>query len=201
MVWAVVAAAAVSVGAGLYESSVSSGIANTQLGIEQDQQGKQDTAWQQLQTLINSPNSFFQNNTVYSAAFNQGTQAIATQSAASGLNNTSRAVPQGGEAQALQAYGQSFGAQQLLNQEQLLAGMSGTGYNPVSAGSAAQNSANSATGGLNSLAGLLSFFGSSGLTNGGSSTAVTQSTAMGSDDWLAQQELNTGGLSGFSLGE
>jgi hypothetical protein len=183
-------------GSAIYSTTTQAGIANSQLSLEQDQESKQDTAFNQLQALINNPASFF-SSPVYTSAFNQGTQAVSRAGAAAGQNNTSRTLS-GGQATALQAYGQSFGEQQLFNQEQLLAGMSGTGFNPTSAAGTASAAASSATGSLNSLAGLLSFFGNSGgggLLSGGGQLA---STAMGEDDWLAAQ--NTGeGLAGFAL--
>jgi hypothetical protein len=152
----------VGAGASIYATSTQAGIADRQLNLAQDQQGKQDTAFNQLQELMNNPASFF-SSPVYQAAFGQGTQAIARQSAAGGLNNTSSNVPQGGEATELQAYGQSFGQQQLFNQEQLLASMSGTGANPAGALQGASGASSAAAGGLNALAGLLSFFGTSGM--------------------------------------
>jgi hypothetical protein len=157
-------------GAAIYGSSVQSGIANSQLGLAQDQQFKEDSAFNQLQQLINNPASFF-SSPVYQASFNQGTQAVVRGGASQGLNNTSTNAPQGGEATALQAYGQSFGEQQLLSQEQLLAGMSGTGFNPTAAAGTASGAASAATSNLGSLAGLLSFFGSSGMAAGAGGAA------------------------------
>lgn len=168
--------ALIGAGVGLYEGSKQGQVANTQLGLEQDQTAKQDSAFMQLQTLLSNPNSFFQNNGVYSAAFDQGTAAVARGSAASGGNNTNAKAPQGQEAVALQTFGQSFGSQQLLGQEELLAGMSGTGFNPAAAGSSASSAYGAQGSSLNSLAGLLSFFGSSGgggLLGGGNSTPFT----------------------------
>ena len=187
----------VGAGAAIYGSTVQSGIANSQLSLAQDQQSKQDTAFNQLQTLINNPGSFFQ-SPVYTAAFNQGTQAVSRAGAAAGQNNTS-GILSGGQATALQAYGQSFGEQQLFNQEQLLAGMSGTGFNPTSAASTASGAAQAGTGNLNSLAGLLSFFGTSGIGGGGGMDAsgFTGAVNAGEDQYLAG--ANAGGLAGFAL--
>jgi hypothetical protein len=171
--------AAIAVGVGLaataaasaYSTSTQAGIANSQLSLEQDQQYKQDLSFNQLQQLMSNPGSFF-SNPVYTAAANQGSQAVARQNAAQFGPNS------GNEAQALQAYGQTFGQQQLLSQEQLLAGMSGTGFNPTAAGSTASSAASAAAGGLQSLGGLLAFFGSSGAA---SSAAAGGSAAAGSD--------------------
>jgi hypothetical protein len=151
---------AVSAGAAIYNTVEQSGIANKQLGIAQDQQYKQDQSFQQLQQLISNPNSFF-SSPVYQASEQQGASAVARGNAAAFGPNS------GNEAMGLQAYGQSFGQQQLYNQETLLAGMSGTGFNPSAATSAASSAVSSAAGSLNSLAGLMSFFGTSGIGGGG----------------------------------
>jgi hypothetical protein len=146
---------AVSAGASIYGTTTQAGIANSQLSLAQDQQGKQDQAFQQLQQLISNPASFF-SSPVYTAAAGQGASAVArTNAAAFGPNS-------GNEATALQTFGQSFGQQQLLSQEQLLAGMSGTGFNPTAAAGTASGAAQQGAGNIASLGGLLSFFGNSG---------------------------------------
>ena len=113
----------VAAGASVYATTTQAGIANQQLGLEATQAQKQNQSFMQLQQLINDPSSFF-DSPVYKSAAAQGSSAVARQNAAAFGPNS------GNEATALQAYGQSFGAQQLLGQEQLLAGMSGTGFNP-----------------------------------------------------------------------
>lgn len=142
-------------GAAIYGANKQGQVASTQLGLEQQTQSEQMQMFAQLQQLINDPNSFF-SSPVYQAAFGQGTQAIARAGAAGGLNNTSTNVPQGQEATELQAYGQSFGQQQLLAQEQLL--LSGAGVtsasSPAQAGAAASGAYSAQTGNLGSLAGL-----------------------------------------------
>jgi hypothetical protein len=168
MVWADIAIGvgmALSAGAAAYGTSTQAGIANRGLSIADDQRAKQDQSFQQLQDLINNPASFF-SSPVYQAAANQGSQAVARQNAAAFGPSS------GNEATALQTFGQSFGQQQLLSQEQLLAGMSGVGFNPAGALGTASGAASSAAGGLSSLGGLLSFFGNSGGggTTGGSVT-------------------------------
>lgn len=146
---------AASAAATAYGISSQSGIANRQLSIADDQRSKQDQSFQQLQQLISDPSSFFK-SPVYQAAFDQGTHAVSRQQAAGGY------LGSGNEAAALQSYGQSFGQQQLFNQEQLLAGMSGTGFNPAGAVGGAGQSAQNVQGSINNLAGLMSFFGNSG---------------------------------------
>jgi hypothetical protein len=160
----------VGAGASIYATDTQAGIANQQLGLEDTQAGKQNLAFQQLEQLISNPGGFFSSPTFQQSEY-QGAQAVArTNAAQSGPNS-------GNEATALQAFGQGFAQQQLLSQENLLAGMSGTGFNPSSAGATASGAASAATGGLNSLAGLLAFFGSSGIGGGSTSTWGTGAAA------------------------
>lgn len=151
---------ALTAGASIYATTTQAGIAGSQLSLAQDQQFKQDQSFNQLQQLLQNPASFF-DSPVYKAAADQGSSAVARQNAAAFGPNS------GNEATALQTFGQSFGQQQLFQQEQLLAGMSGTGFNPSGALGGASGAAGSAAGGLASLGGLLSFFGNSGAGSGG----------------------------------
>src|SRR5271166_5412477 len=129
----------VAAGASIYATDQQGKIAGQELSIAGNQEAKQNQAWAQLQQLISDPSSFF-SSPVYTAAYNQGTSATARTSAAQFGPNS------GNENQALQAFGQSFGQQQLLSQEQLLAGMSGTGFNPAGAGSAASGAVSAGAG-------------------------------------------------------
>lgn len=157
---AVVAGLAISAGASIYGTMTQGSIANSQLDLARNQAGKQDQAFQQLQQLISNPNSFF-DSPVYKTAADQGAQAVAkTNAAAFGPNSMN-------EATALQSFGQQFGQQQLLGQEQLLAGMSGTGFNPTVAAGTASGAGQLAAGNMASLGGLMSFFGNSGAGAGG----------------------------------
>jgi hypothetical protein len=152
----------VTAGAAIYATNEQGKIAGQELGLADTQASKQNQAWQQLQQLISNPSSFF-SSPVYTAAANQGGAQVARQNAAQFGGSS------GNEAQALQAYGQTFGQQQLLSQEQLLAGMSGTGFNPAGAAGTASGAVSAAASSLGSLGGLLAFFGSSGgsaTTNG-----------------------------------
>ena len=146
--------------AGIFGTISQNKISNAQLSLAQDQQGKQDWSFQQLQQLITNPQSFFQ-SPVYTSAALQGTSAVERGEAAGGYAGS------GNMAAALQSYGQSFGQQQLFNQEQLLAGMSGTSANPSTALSGASAATQAGVGNLSSLAGLASFFGTSGILGGG----------------------------------
>jgi hypothetical protein len=157
---------AVTAGAAIYGSTVQAGIAGDAKSIAANQAGKQNQAFQQLQQLISNPGSFF-DSPVYKAAADQGSKAVARTNAAQFGPNS------GNEATALQTFGQGFGQQQLLGQEQLLAGMSGTGFNPASASNVASGAAQSAAGNMASLGGLMSFFGS------GSGTTAAEAASFG----------------------
>lgn len=167
---------AISAGASIYATTTQAGIANQQLALEQTQNQRQNTAFSQLQQLIQNPGSFF-NNPVFTSALGIGEAGAAHANAASfGGASTS-------ESENLLTYGQGFAANQLLSQEQLLAGMSGTGFNPASAGSAASGAASSAAAGGASLGGLLAYFGTSGtassLFGSGSSANIGPAVAGG----------------------
>ena len=85
-------------------------------------EGKQNYYNQQLMTLMKQPEEFF-NSPVYTAARDQGLKATERQMAAGGFNGS------GNMLQELMKYGQSFGQQQLLSQEQLLAPLTGATQN------------------------------------------------------------------------
>jgi hypothetical protein len=159
----ITAVTAVGIGVGAYEASQEHAIQEQALGLAQTQAQKQNTSWDQLQQLMANPASFFQ-SPVYQSAEQQGGATVARQMAAGGF------LGSGNEATALQAYGQTFGQQQLLSQEQLLAGMSGTGFNPTSAlntGSSAEGQTFGQTGTLLAALGQSGAFGSgSGLFGG-----------------------------------
>ena len=149
--WLVAGVGAAGIGAGLYEANQANSIATQGLGLAEQTQAEQMQSYQQLQALMNDPASFFQ-SPVYQAAFNQGSAAV-SRSANSQYGPNSSA-----EQAQLQTFGQSFGQQQLLSQEQLLAQMSGTTApsSPASAiGAATGANANS----FNSLGTLLAALG------------------------------------------
>lgn len=150
----------ISAGADIYQTTSQSKIAGHQLGLAEDQQFKQDQAWQQLQQLISNPAGFF-DSPVYKAAADQGSKATARQ------NASAFGPHSGNEDAALQQFGQAFGQQQLLSQEQLLAGMSGTQFNPNTAMASSGQSSMNAAAGLSQLGGLLAFFAGSGGGAGG----------------------------------
>lgn len=98
---------------------------------------KQDFYDSQLKALMADPSSFF-SSPIFTAALKVGQGAVQAQMAASGFNRSSNIMT------ALQEHAQGFAAQQLLSQEQLLAGLSGAGQNlpaaeGVSVGAQGQN--------------------------------------------------------------
>lgn len=162
---------AVTAGASIYGTMTQGSIANSQLDLSRNQAGKQDQAFRQLQDLITNPGAFF-DSPVYKAAADQGARAVAKTNAAQFGPNS------GNEATALQTFGQGFGQQQLLGQEQLLAGMSGTGFNPTTAAGTASGAGQLAAGNMASLGGLMSFFGNSG-GGGGAGFTPMNAPSMG----------------------
>lgn len=160
--------------ASAYSTSTQAGIADQQLQLAGSQNYRQATSFEQLQQLLNNPQSFF-DSPVYKSAAAQGTQATQRAQAASGF------LGSGNEAAALQQYGQTFGQQQLFNQESLLASMSGASFNPSGALGGASSAAGAAGSSLNSLAGLLSFFGNSGLGSIGAAAGGSTTIAGGID--------------------
>jgi hypothetical protein len=89
-------------GASAYATATQAGIAGQELSLANTQSGRQQIAFNQLQTLINDPGSFF-DNPVFQSSLSQGTQAVQRAEAAQGVSS-----PIGGQAQALQAYEQGL---------------------------------------------------------------------------------------------
>lgn len=182
MVWADIAVAAagvISAGLGAYSASQSNKTAGRALDLAADQQGKQDLSFQQLQDLMSNPQTFF-DSPVYQAAFGQGSKAVARGQAAGGF------LGSGNMAAGLQEYGQSFGQQQLLGQEQLLAGMSGTGFNPTGALNTGLNAQKQTFDQLGSvLAGLGYTSGAIGRGGGGAGFTPANDSSLGGTtaDW------------------
>lgn len=167
MVWADIAIAAASVigtAAGLYESGQQGKYANHALSIADDQRNKQDTSFNQLQDLLKDPSSFF-SSPVYLSAFDQGTKAVGRGNAAAGY------LGSGNMSTALQQYGQSFGQSQLFQQEELLAGMSGTGFNPSGAVGVASGAGQNAFNDLGQVLASLGYATGKGGTGWGGSGA------------------------------
>lgn len=163
---------AVGIAAGAYEYAGQHSAEEQALSLANTQNGRQTASFNQLQQLMANPGSFF-SSPVYQAAFGQGTQAVERQQASGGFLNS------GNEATALQAYGQSFGQQQLLGQEQLLASMSGASFNPASAvgtGSAAGSAS------FNQLGTLLAALGQSGSMMTGTGNLGTNMNNLATND-------------------
>ena len=129
----ILGAAILTTGTAVYEGSQQQEIENQGLDLAKNTAAEQENYNTQLQQLISNPSSFFA-SAPYQAAFAQGTAAVQRGQAAIG----NPAGP--GQAAALQAYGQSFGAAQLSSQEGLLASLSG-----VTAPSSPSSSLNSAS--------------------------------------------------------
>jgi len=73
---------AVTAGASIYSTTTQAGIANQQLALEQTQNQRQNTAFTQLQQLIQNPGSFL-NSPVFTSALNVGEAGAAHANAAS----------------------------------------------------------------------------------------------------------------------
>jgi hypothetical protein len=147
----------VSAGVGAYESSQQQGISQQAVNLAKTTQGEQEQYNQQLQQLLANPNAFF-SSAPYQAAFGQGVQAVQRGQAATN-------PPGPGQAASLQAFGQTFGQQQLMSQEQLLASLSG-----ATAASSPASSLGTAAGAQaqagNTLSGVLASLGfTAGLYN------------------------------------
>lgn len=123
---ALIAVGVAGIAAGAYESSQSQGIAKQALGLGASQTQKQNQSYMQLQQLMQDPGSFLQ-NPLFQSSLDTGLKGVSRQMGAQGY------LGSGNEATALEQFGQSFASSQVLSQEQLLAGMSGTGFNPASA--------------------------------------------------------------------
>ena len=161
----------VGIAAGAYEASQQHGIEKQAIGIAATQGQKQNQSYMQLQSLMQDPSAFL-NNPLFQSSLDTGLQGVTRQMQAGGFKGS------GNEATALEGYGQSFASGQLLSQEQLLAGMSGTGFNPASATSVGSN-ANSQT--FNQLGTLLYALGQTGGSSfGGGGGSPGFGSSMGS---------------------
>jgi len=169
-------------GASAYGASKTGKIANAQEAIAFDQMNKQDTAFSMLQDLISDPAKFF-SNPVFTASLDQGSKSVARMNASQFGPNS------GNEKIALQTFGQTFAGQQLFQQEELLAGMSGTGFNPGAAMGGALDATKSQVQNLNSLAGMIGFFGGAG--GGSPGTAAPQSVGTPNAPALLADSLAT----------
>lgn len=105
---------------------------NAAKGAMHNIQQKQDYYDSQLRSLMEDPSSFF-SNPIFTSALKVGTDATAAQMAAGGFNRSSNIM------KSLMDYGQGFASQQLLSQEQLLAGLTGAGQSLPGATQASTN--------------------------------------------------------------
>jgi hypothetical protein len=146
--------------------------------------GKQNYYNQQLMTLMQQPEEFF-NNPLYTSARDQGLKATERQMAAGGFNGS------GNMMQELMKYGQSFGMEQLLNQEKLLAPLTGATQNILegqkNVNDAQANFANEASSSMGAF-GSLSQQIKNKWYSGTTTSTPTASAAAG--DFYGSQSLN-----------
>lgn len=162
MTWGFVGAAVITVAGSVYNSSQQNKVEGRALNLAQDTQNKQDWYNSQLMTLMQNPDQFLK-DPMFQSTLNVGLQGVTRQTQAGGYKGS------GNQLTALESYGQSFASSQLLQQEQLLGGLSGASLNPTGGLQVASNAAGSAAGSLNSLAGMAAFGSSSGMFGGGGS--------------------------------
>ena len=146
-------------GVGAYEAYNSNQIAGEGIGLAQYTMGQQAYYNNQLQNLMNNPAGYLQ-NPLFTSSLGVGTQAVNRSQAAQGY------LGSGNQQTALLQYGDSFANSQVMQQEQLLAGLSGlqastSSGQAVSAASGAQSSS------FNQLGSLLASLGYSAGTAGG----------------------------------
>lgn len=101
-----------------YEAYQSGKTASTARSMAESTAGKQNYYNDLLKTLMSNPDSFF-NTAVFQSAQNQGLQAAERKMNSAGYKDSGNLLS------ALMAQGQGFAAQQLSDQEKILAGISG----------------------------------------------------------------------------
>jgi len=169
---------ALSAGVSAYGASVQSGIASTQEGIAKTTFAEQQGYAQQLQQLIANPSSVT-SLPGYQFQFNQGSQAVARQMAASGFGGSTN------EANALTQFGQGLASSFYGQQTSLLASLSGlqTAASTAQSGAAASSAASASSSQLNSLLASLGVLG--GLAGGsfGASGGAAAGGGFSSSQW------------------
>jgi hypothetical protein len=154
---------AVSGAAAIYGTTTQAGIAGQQLSMAQTTQAEQEYYNQQLMHLMQNPAAYLE-SPLFKSSLNVGLTGVAHQlGAASGPNS-------GMEAAGLLSYGSSFANNQVLQQESLLASLSGVTApsSPSQSAGVASGAAATGTSSLSSLGGILAFLGSSGIAGGSS---------------------------------
>jgi hypothetical protein len=160
---AAIAVGVAGIAAGAIEASQSQGIAKQSLGLAATQAQKQNQSYVQLQNLMQDPSAFL-NNPLFQSTLNVGLSGVSRQMAAQGY------LGSGNQMTALEQYAQSSASSQLLAQEQLLAGMSGTGFNPagsLNVGTGANNQSFQQLGTVLYALGQTGGFGGGGFSGGG----------------------------------
>ena len=171
---AIGAGLALGAGAAIYSTSTQAGIAGQQLGMAQTTQQEQEQYDQMLLKLMQNPSTYL-SSPLFQSTLNTGLTGVAHQLGAATGGNA------GMETTGLEQFGQSLASNQLLQQESLLASLSGATApsSPSQSASVASGAAAAGAGGLNSLAGLLAFFGASGVAGGGGGGVSATGSASG----------------------
>jgi len=123
---ALVTAAVASVAVGAYGAYQQKRAGDRAYGLARQQAGRQAFYDEQLRALLQDPSKIYE-DPGYQEAFRQGTQAVERAGTLQGFTGS------GNAAIALQRFGQSFAADYLNQQRQLLAGLSGAQVNPAQA--------------------------------------------------------------------
>lgn len=143
-------------------------ISDQQLQLAQEQFNNQQWYNNKLHGLITDPAAFLK-NPLFTSTLNYGTQNIKRQFGPSTAGGGA-SVP-GAELMEIQKFGQSFADQELFQQEQLLAGAAGLGFNPAAAFSGASESQGlgmqELSGGMNTAAQMAYLIANGGGFGGG----------------------------------
>ena len=169
-----------SAGAAIYGSTKSAGIANAELGMAETTFNEQQGYASQLQQLINNPSSVT-SLPGYQFQFNQGSQAVARQMAASGFGGSTN------EADALTQFGQGLASSFYQQQSSLLASLSGltSPSSPAQLGSVASSAQASSNSQLNSALASLGVLGglAAGSFGSAGSPSAKSSGGFTPDQW------------------
>lgn len=183
---------AVSVGAGLYESSKATGIANQQLNMSKSVFGEQQGFESQLANLVNNPSSVT-SLPGYQFQLDQGSDTVAREMAAGGFLNS------GTEAAGLTQYGQGQAQSAYQQQVNVLSGLAGITA-PTSATSAASGASGTQNNNFNQLSSVLASLGYGGYKLG-SATGLGGSAGPNIDLANASEGEAIGDLSGSLSGQ
>jgi hypothetical protein len=161
-------------GASIYGTIEQGNIASQGLNLAQTTQSEQEQYNQMLMKLMQNPAAYL-SSPLFQSTLTTGLTGVAHQLGAATGGNA------GMETTGLEQFGQSLASNQLLQQESLLASISGAGAasSPSQGLGAATGATAASVGNLNSLAGLLAFFGAGGLASAGGGVSATGSASGG----------------------